>query len=71
LTLAEIDARLAALKALPPGVLTSTFGGRTTTFSSMEDIAAEISRLEAERAVLVGESERRPRLWRVIGSKGV
>jgi hypothetical protein len=69
----EITARLTALKALPPGKLSTSvsYGGRTyqESYASMEAIAAEIARLETALAQLTS-SEQRPRLWYLTGSRG-
>ena len=71
-TLAELDAQIAGLDALPPGVLVSTYQGRSVTFDSLEARATERARLQAEREALVVASggEPRPRVWRLSGSKG-
>lgn len=69
MTLAELDAKIAELEALPVGVKSTQFGDRSTTFNTPEEKAAELAALRAERDSLAGTP--RPRMWLLSGSKGV
>ena len=72
-TLAQIDADIASLQALPPGVQAVSFEGGSTSFSTEQQKATAMARLTAERAgaVAAAAGTIRRRHIRLCSTKGL